>query len=39
VTVGGQQFKHLAIEFYRFLPRNPVSIYDLAYKIRAQDMS
>jgi hypothetical protein len=39
VNVGGQQFKHLAIEFYRFLPRNPISLYDVAYKVRAQDMS
>lgn len=39
VHLGGLQFKHLAVEFYSFLPKNPVSIFDLSFKLRAQDMS
>jgi len=39
IQLGGQQFKHMAIEFVSFLPRNPVTIFDLAFKLRAQDMS
>jgi len=39
IMVGGLQFKHLALEFYSFLPSNPVSVFDVAYKLRAQDMS
>lgn len=39
LNVGGAQFKHMAVEFYSFLPKNPISIWDLSFKCRAQEMS
>jgi hypothetical protein len=39
IRIGGVQFKHVAIELYDFRPANPISVWDLSFKLRGQDPS